>query len=89
MKKYKKVNCSPNPKNKLDFTCYTSNALVKLKQIWNARHPDSMITSNDPRTIWQRLKVKMGNQLKAGRTHTLSSHFENLNLGGHFIFDLI
>ena len=60
MKKYKKVNCSPNPNNKLDFTCYTSNALVRLKQIWNARHPDSMITSNDPRQIWDRLKVKMG-----------------------------
>ena len=60
MKKYKKVNCSPNPKNKLDFTCYTSNALVRLKQIWNARHPDSMITSNDPRQIWEKLKRKMG-----------------------------
>ena len=60
MKKYKKENCSPKGKEKLDFTCYTSEGLVKLKEIWNARHPDSMITSNEPRKIWEQLKVKMG-----------------------------
>ena len=60
MKKYKKDNCSPKGKEKLDFTCYTSEGLVKLKEIWNARHPDSMITGNDPRKIWESLKVKMG-----------------------------
>ena len=48
MKKFKKDNCSPKGKDKLDFTCYTSSGLIKLKEIWNARHPDSMITNNDP-----------------------------------------
>ena len=33
MKKYKKDNCSPKGKEKLDFTCYTSEGLVKLKEI--------------------------------------------------------
>ena len=39
--KLKKVNCSPKDKNEInDFTCYTDNTLYKLRDLWNARHPD-------------------------------------------------
>jgi len=59
-KKLKKVQCSPKTKKKqLPFTCYTSSALHKLKQVWNARHPDDKIHSNTPRDIWTKLKQKM------------------------------
>ena len=52
------LKCSPennnqnaNSKNK-SFTCYTDQDLHKMKEIWNARHPDQPITSNDTKEIW-------------------------------------
>ena len=59
-KKLNKMQCSPKTRHdRLDFTCYTSNALHRLKKIWNARHPDEKIHSNSPREIWMNLKNKM------------------------------
>jgi hypothetical protein len=41
-----KVNCSPKPKGEInDFSCYTNKSLYKLRDLWNARHPDVKITS--------------------------------------------
>ena len=53
-----KVNCSPNP-NKKGFTCYSDNALFKMKKLWNIRHHRDKIKSNDPKLIWNSLKKKM------------------------------
>jgi hypothetical protein len=51
-KKFKKINCSPKPKGKLnDFTCYSNEALIELRDHWNARHPDVKITTNSPKEI--------------------------------------
>ena len=51
-KTLKKVNCSPKDKNEInDFTCYTDKNLYKLRDLWNARHPDVEITSTDPKEI--------------------------------------
>ena len=55
---YKKVNCSPNP-DKKDFTCYSDNALFKMKKFWNARHPRNNITTNISKEIWDQLKENM------------------------------
>lgn len=55
---FKKVNCSPNP-NKNGFSCYTDNALHKMKKYWNTRHPRNRIKSNDPKEIWSSLKENM------------------------------
>ena len=56
-KKFIRDNCAPKQKNKkLGFTCYTSNSLHKLKKIWNMRHPDALINTNDSREIWDALK---------------------------------
>ena len=54
---FKELNCSP--KNKHDFTCYSSHSLNKLKELWNKRHPDSKILTNDQRFIWTALKEKL------------------------------
>lgn len=53
--------CAPNPnKNEvLGFTCYTSDALDKMRRLWNARHPDTIIESNQPRKVWEQLKQNM------------------------------
>ena len=50
-----KLKCSPKLQEN-DFTCYSNDSLIKLKNLWNARHPDVMITTNDPREIWEELK---------------------------------
>jgi hypothetical protein len=50
--KLKKVNCSPKDKSEMNnFTCYTDKSLYKLRDLWNARHPDQKITSSNTKEI--------------------------------------
>ena len=57
----KALNCSPRPKSKtLDFTCFTAEMLEKLKNLWNARHPDVPITATDHKQIWESLSERLG-----------------------------
>ncbi len=56
-KPFKKLNCSPKDKNQVkEYTCYTDNDLQKLRNMWNARHPDKKIMTNDSKEIWSLLK---------------------------------
>jgi hypothetical protein len=50
-----KLNCSPENKEK-DYTCYSDEDLVKLKNMWNARHPDQPILETNSKEIWDKLK---------------------------------
>jgi len=60
--KLQKINCSPKPKNEInDFTCYSNNNLFKLRDLWNARHPDVKINTSSPKEIHQQLSEKLGN----------------------------
>jgi hypothetical protein len=59
-KHFKKLQCSPN-KDKNTFSCYTNETLNKIKQYWNAKHPDHLINTNDAREIWLFLKENMKN----------------------------
>lgn len=54
------VRCSPTVKEKR-FTCLTNENLFKLKDMWNARHPDVKIISKDPKQIWEALNEHMAN----------------------------
>ena len=54
-----KINCA-NGKEK-SYTCFSEDSLFKLKNLWNKRHPDSLIRTNDPKIIWSELKSKMYN----------------------------
>ena len=56
---FKKLSCSPTQEK--DFTCYTTKAIIKLRDSWNARHPDALISSNDMKEIWDSLKIRLGN----------------------------
>ena len=58
-KKMKKDQCAP--KTSFDFTCYNSEALHKMKDLWNKRHSDKKIHSNDPKEIWRYLKYFLSN----------------------------
>ena len=56
-RKFVKLNCSPKDKNAVkEYTCYTDNDLQKLRNMWNARHPDKKIITNDSKEIWSLLK---------------------------------
>ena len=54
-KHFVKLNCSP--KNKYtNYTCYSDSDLYKLKDMWNARHPDRPIKTKNTKQIWILLK---------------------------------
>lgn len=59
-KGFVKLNCSPETKkNKINsYSCYTDENLHKLRDLWNARHPDDLIKTNDNNEIWIILKNK-------------------------------
>lgn len=56
----KKIRCSPKEKHKMNtFSCYTDETLYKLRDLWNARHPDNMIKTNDTKEIHTILNNKL------------------------------
>jgi hypothetical protein len=55
---FKKANCAPSTEKK-DYTCYSDGALVKMRNLWNARHPDDKILAASPPAIWKQLKGNM------------------------------
>tara|TARA_A100001011_G_scaffold397461_2_gene498526 strand:- start:38 stop:1018 length:981 start_codon:yes stop_codon:yes gene_type:complete len=58
---FKKDVCTPvkGKKEMMKYTCYTKDALKKMKALWNARHPDVKIKSNSPKKIWEQLRRNM------------------------------
>lgn len=57
--KFIKLNCSPENKDK-KYTCFSDEDLHKLREMWNARHPDAKIVTNDSKEIWTSLKQFYG-----------------------------
>jgi hypothetical protein len=60
-KKYKsdkfiKLNCSPENKSVKAYSCYSDKDLRNLRDVWNARHPDKLIQSDDSKQIWTTIK---------------------------------
>ncbi len=55
-----KLNCSPETqKHKVNsYSCYNDENIHKLRDLWNARHPDEPIKTNDNNEIWLFLKNK-------------------------------
>jgi len=53
------LKCSPKSSKTLDFTCFDDKTIYKLRDLWNLRHQDSKIMSNDMKDIWESLKVNM------------------------------
>ncbi len=60
-RKIKVINCAPKKKKVLSFTCYTPKNLLKLKKLWNMKHPGMKIKSNKPYDIWTNLRDSMEN----------------------------
>ena len=56
-----KLKCSPKPKNQInEYSCYTDKSLMKLKAMWNARHPDSIIHTHDTKEVHAKLTSYLG-----------------------------
>ena len=53
-----KLRCSPKTSEK-GYTCLEDETLYKLKDLWNARHPEFKIESNDSKDIWKELNSKL------------------------------
>jgi len=47
--------CSPKLENN-EFSCFDNESLTKMKNLWNAKHQDSQIITNEPKEIWTQLK---------------------------------
>ena len=64
---FKQVKCSPSsvldkkksPTTKNDFTCYNDETLLKIRELWNSRHPDAKIDSTESYDIWKNVKNNM------------------------------
>jgi hypothetical protein len=65
---FKTLKCSPSSlldKKKsvtnTDFTCYNDETLLKMREMWNSRHPDAKIESLESYDIWKNIKENMNN----------------------------
>ena len=51
-----KGTCAPKKINEFAHTCYSSEALIKMRNSWNTRNKDSVIKHTDPTKIWLEFK---------------------------------
>ena len=59
-KTFKNINCGPKNGGSMNvYTCYSDASLIKLRDFWNKRHPDHLITSNNSKEIWTTLRDNM------------------------------
>jgi len=48
---FNSLNCLPNKEH--DFTCYTTNSLIYIRDKWNLKTNDNRkIEDDDPKEIW-------------------------------------
>jgi hypothetical protein len=53
------LKCSPKKGKKLEFSCFDEPTIYKLKELWNLRHLDTKIETNDVKDIWTQLKTNL------------------------------
>jgi Ulp1 protease family, C-terminal catalytic domain len=61
-KTIRKMNCTPKPKNvktPIQDSCYTDDALLKLREEYNKKYPDRIIHSKHPMAIWIHLRNEL------------------------------
>ena len=54
------LNCAPNNGRSVSQSCYSDKSLLKIRNLWNARHPDRLINETKPEKVWVQLKELMG-----------------------------
>jgi len=61
--RYSQRSCAVG-KRRTRGTCYSPPNLKKLRALWNKRHPESNIKTEEPSEIWQHLKARLGSACK-------------------------
>jgi hypothetical protein len=84
--KLNKINCSPKSKNEInEFSCYTNDSLYKLRNLWNERHPDATIQTNDTKEIHEQLASYLKNVCNKESCWLKQTHdFGNINKSTEF-----
>ena len=56
-----KMNCNPLTKGRTvsSDTCFTEDALSKIKDAYNKNHPDNKILTTDPKEVWVELRQRL------------------------------
>lgn len=86
-KKFTKAQCSPlvNKQEKnLKYSCYTTEQLYNMRDLWNARHPDAKITDTDSKKIWEKLRENMSDSCNR-ESCWLSQKFMKNNVGRYLL----
>jgi hypothetical protein len=62
-KNFIRLNCSPNKDDseKNEFSCYSKENLIKIRNMWNQYYPNKKIKSSNYYVIWNDLKENMKN----------------------------
>lgn len=81
---YKNAKCAPKDDKQLDFTCYTTDSLYKMRNLWNSRHPDCKIENDTPRKIWEKLRDYIGETCNI-ESCWLKQHFIKNNLNSELL----
>lgn len=55
-----KANCFAG-KKKNDKTCYSDKSLLKMRELWNSKHPDKRIATTQPNNIWGKFHENLSN----------------------------
>jgi hypothetical protein len=79
--------CSPKKGDK-NFSCYNSEDLEKLRQSWNVRHKDDIISFNEPKEVWKSLKERLHNVCKK-ESCWLRQNFVSSNLGKELLTSFV
>jgi hypothetical protein len=60
-KTFKKMNCSPAVKGKTisRYTCYTPDALLKIRDAYNKAHPENKVRAKGMKQIWSQLRERL------------------------------
>ena len=81
---FKKSQCAPKSDKIQKYSCYSEEALGKMRDLWNTRHKDAPISSDDPREIWNELKQKLKNACKS-ESCWLKQNFMDNNLNDELL----
>jgi len=84
--KSRKMSCSPLVENKTHGkeTCYTNEALMKIRDAYNSNNPNTRILSDRPHKVFKELKAKLShcnkedcwlNELPENERKYLTEHF--------------
>jgi hypothetical protein len=57
----RKANCHPGTRKKkiLDYSCFTKESILTLKEAFNNHHPEKQIITDNPKEIWAHLHQKI------------------------------